>query len=50
MAIYQSGNLTTVDVLLDSSNFSELVTRLDYAEELAAQDERIADRSAARRT
>ena len=43
VAIYQSGNLTTVDVLLDSSNFSELVTRLDYAEELAAQDERIAE-------
>jgi murein DD-endopeptidase MepM/ murein hydrolase activator NlpD len=43
IAIYQSGNLTTVDVLLDSSNFSELVTRLDYARELAAQDERIAE-------
>ena len=43
VAIYQSGNLTTVDVLLDSSNFSELVTRLDYARELAAQDERIAE-------
>ncbi|MEP7335132.1 MAG: peptidoglycan DD-metalloendopeptidase family protein [Actinomycetota bacterium] len=43
VAIYQSGNLSTVDVLLDSSNFSELVTRLDYAEELAAQDERIAE-------
>jgi murein DD-endopeptidase MepM/ murein hydrolase activator NlpD len=43
VAIYQSGNLSTVDVLLDSSNFSELVTRLDYAQELAAQDERIAE-------
>jgi murein DD-endopeptidase MepM/ murein hydrolase activator NlpD len=43
VAIYQSGNLTTVDVILDSSNFSELVTRLDYARELAAQDERIAE-------
>lgn len=43
VAIYQSGNLSTVDVLLDSSNFSELVTRLDYARELAAQDERIAE-------
>jgi murein DD-endopeptidase MepM/ murein hydrolase activator NlpD len=43
VAIYQSGNLSTVDVLLNSSNFSELVTRLDYAQELAAQDERIAE-------
>jgi murein DD-endopeptidase MepM/ murein hydrolase activator NlpD len=43
VAIYQSGNLSTVDVILDSSNFSELVTRLDYARELAAQDERIAE-------
>ena len=43
VAIYQSGNLTTVDVLLNSSNFSELVTRLEYAQELAAQDERIAE-------
>lgn len=43
VAIYQSGNVSTVDVLLDSSNFSELVTRLDYAQELAAQDERIAE-------
>ena len=42
VAIYQSGKLSTVDVLLDSSNFSELVTRLDYARDLAAQDERIA--------
>jgi murein DD-endopeptidase MepM/ murein hydrolase activator NlpD len=30
-------------VLLNSSNFSELVTRLDYAQELAEQDERIAE-------
>ena len=43
VAIYQSGNLSTVDVLLNSSNFGELVTRLDYAQELAAQDERIAE-------
>lgn len=43
VAIYQSGNLSTVDVLLNSSNFSELVTQLDYARELAAQDERIAE-------
>ena len=43
VAIYQSGNLSMVDVLLNSSNFSELLTRLDYAQELAAQDERIAE-------
>lgn len=43
VAIYESGNLSTVDVLLNSSNFSELLTRIDYAQELAAQDERIAE-------
>ena len=42
VAIYESGNLTTVDVLLESSSFSELISRLDYARELAAQDKRIA--------
>jgi murein DD-endopeptidase MepM/ murein hydrolase activator NlpD len=43
IAIYQSGNLTTVDVLVNSASFSELVSRLEYARELAAQDERIAE-------
>ena len=42
IAIYQSGNPTLVDVLLESSSFSELISRFDYAKELAAQDERIA--------
>jgi murein DD-endopeptidase MepM/ murein hydrolase activator NlpD len=42
VAIYQSGNPTTVDVLLQSSSFSELISRLDYARELASQDRRIA--------
>ncbi len=42
VAIYQSGNPTTVDVLLQSSSFGELVSRLDYARELASQDRRIA--------
>ena len=42
VAIYQSGDPTTVDVLLQSSSFSELVSRLDYARELASQDRRIA--------
>ena len=43
VAIYQSGNLSTVDVLLESSSFSEMISRLDYARELADQDKRIAD-------
>jgi murein DD-endopeptidase MepM/ murein hydrolase activator NlpD len=42
VAIYESGNLTTVDVLLESSSFSELISRVDYARELARQDRRIA--------
>jgi murein DD-endopeptidase MepM/ murein hydrolase activator NlpD len=43
IAIYQSGNLTTVDVLVNSASFSELVSRLEYAKQLAGQDERIAE-------
>jgi murein DD-endopeptidase MepM/ murein hydrolase activator NlpD len=43
VAIYESGNVTTVDVLLSSASFSELVSRLDFVRELAAQDRRIAD-------
>jgi murein DD-endopeptidase MepM/ murein hydrolase activator NlpD len=43
VAIYERGNLTIVDVLLDSASFSELVSRLDFVRDLAAQDRRIAD-------
>jgi murein DD-endopeptidase MepM/ murein hydrolase activator NlpD len=43
VAIYESGNLTTVDVLLSSASFSEVVSRLDFVRDLAAQDRRIAD-------
>ena len=43
IAIYQSGNLTTVDVLVNAASFSELVSRLEYAKQLAEQDERIAE-------
>ncbi len=42
VAIYQSGDPSTIDVLLQSSSFGELVSRLDYARELASQDRRIA--------
>jgi murein DD-endopeptidase MepM/ murein hydrolase activator NlpD len=42
VAIYESGNRTTVDVLLNSASFSELVSRLEFIRELAAQDKRIA--------
>ena len=41
--IYQSGELTTVEALLDARNFGEMISRLDYARELAKQDERIAN-------
>jgi murein DD-endopeptidase MepM/ murein hydrolase activator NlpD len=43
VAIYESGNVTTVDVLLNSASFSELVSRLEFIRDLAAQDRRIAD-------
>lgn len=43
IAIYQSGNVSTVDVLLASASFSDLLSRLEYAKELASQDERIAE-------
>jgi murein DD-endopeptidase MepM/ murein hydrolase activator NlpD len=43
IAIYESGNISTVDVLVASVSFSDLVSRLEYAKELAAQDERIAE-------
>jgi murein DD-endopeptidase MepM/ murein hydrolase activator NlpD len=42
IAIYQAGNPTIVDVLLESSSFSEVLSRYDYAKDLAAQDQRIA--------
>jgi murein DD-endopeptidase MepM/ murein hydrolase activator NlpD len=43
IAIYESGNLSTVDVLVSAASFSDLVSRLEYAKELAAQDDRIAE-------
>ncbi len=42
IAIYQAGNPTIVDVLLEAESFNELLSRFDYAKDLAAQDERIA--------
>ena len=41
VAVYESGNLSTVDVLLSSASFSELVSRLDYVKQITSQDERI---------
>ena len=43
IAIYQAGELNTVDVLLSSASFSELISRFDYVQDLAAQDRRIAE-------
>jgi murein DD-endopeptidase MepM/ murein hydrolase activator NlpD len=42
VAVYESGNLSTVDVLLSSASFSELVSRIDYVKQITTQDERIA--------
>jgi murein DD-endopeptidase MepM/ murein hydrolase activator NlpD len=42
VAVYESGNLSTVDVLLSSASFSELVSRIDYVKQITAQDGRIA--------
>jgi murein DD-endopeptidase MepM/ murein hydrolase activator NlpD len=42
VAVYESGNLSTVDVLLSSASFSELVSRIDYVKQITSQDERIA--------
>jgi murein DD-endopeptidase MepM/ murein hydrolase activator NlpD len=42
VAIYESGNVSTVEVLLDAESFSDLVSKLEYAQELARQDQRIA--------
>jgi murein DD-endopeptidase MepM/ murein hydrolase activator NlpD len=43
VAVYESGQLSTVDVLLSAASFSELVSRLDYVKQITAQDQRIAD-------
>jgi murein DD-endopeptidase MepM/ murein hydrolase activator NlpD len=43
VAVYESGNLSTVDVLLSAASFSELVSRIDYVKQITFQDERIAD-------
>jgi murein DD-endopeptidase MepM/ murein hydrolase activator NlpD len=43
VAIYESGNVTTVDVLLNSASFSELVSRLEFIRDLTEQDKRIAE-------
>jgi len=42
VAIYESGNPSTVDVLMSSASFSDVISRLDYVRELASQDRRIA--------
>lgn len=43
VAVYESGRVSTVDVLLSAASFSELVSRLDYVKQIAAQDKEIAD-------
>jgi murein DD-endopeptidase MepM/ murein hydrolase activator NlpD len=43
VAVYESGSLSTVDVLLSAASFSELVSRIDYVKQITSQDERIAD-------
>ena len=43
VAAYQSGDVEALEVVLAAESFSDLVTRLDYVKQLAAQDARIAD-------
>jgi murein DD-endopeptidase MepM/ murein hydrolase activator NlpD len=42
VAIYEGGRIGTVEVLLAAESFSDLLSRLEYVREIAAQDRRIA--------
>jgi murein DD-endopeptidase MepM/ murein hydrolase activator NlpD len=42
VAIYEEGEIGTLEVLLDSESFSDLISRIDYVREVAEQDDRIA--------
>jgi murein DD-endopeptidase MepM/ murein hydrolase activator NlpD len=42
VAVYESGRISTVDVLLSAASFGDLVSRLDYVKQITAQDRRIA--------
>jgi murein DD-endopeptidase MepM/ murein hydrolase activator NlpD len=42
VAIYEAGRIGTVEVLLAAESFSDLLSRLEYVREIAAQDRRIA--------
>jgi murein DD-endopeptidase MepM/ murein hydrolase activator NlpD len=43
VAVYESGGVSTIDVLVSSASFSDLVSRLDYVKQITEQDQRIAD-------
>jgi murein DD-endopeptidase MepM/ murein hydrolase activator NlpD len=43
VAVYESGNISSIEVLLSAASFSELVSRLDYVKQITDQDRRIAD-------
>jgi murein DD-endopeptidase MepM/ murein hydrolase activator NlpD len=42
VAVYEQGNVDSVDVILGASNLADLVDRLDYVNQVGAADERIA--------
>ena len=42
VAVYEQGNVDSVDVILGASNLADLVDRLDYVNQVGATDERIA--------
>ena len=42
VAVYEQGNVDSVDVILGASNLADLVDRLDYVNQVGSADERIA--------
>ena len=42
VAVYEQGNVDSVDVIFGASNLADLVDRLDYVNQVGAADERIA--------
>jgi murein DD-endopeptidase MepM/ murein hydrolase activator NlpD len=43
VAAYQAGDVTSLDVILSAESYSDLVAKLEYVKQIAAQDKRIAD-------
>jgi murein DD-endopeptidase MepM/ murein hydrolase activator NlpD len=43
VAAYEEGDISTLDVLLSAESYSDLVAKLEYVKQIAAQDKRIAE-------